>query len=183
MYYRVSALTKDWCRAFFDEKAEFAEDAIRIVKEKYGIKEGVDDIVRIDADEISIENLIEDEKRQLIGDLTTEYLFLKGARDTMTAKEYGKAYQDIEFNEENYWKMIRAVRRYYRIRNMVLKRCDISKMSACELLDAIKKLWEIEEDLRTSRSGPAEKRYGAHDDQLESVALLKGDYMLNLSRK
>ena len=45
------------------------------------------------------------------------------------------------------------------------------------------KLWETEEDLRTSRSGPAEKRYGAHDDPLESAALLKRDYMLNLSRK
>ena len=145
-FYRVSALTKDWCRAFFDEKAESPEDAIRIVKEKYGIKEGVDDIVRIDADEISLENLIEDEKRQLIGDLTTEYLFLKGARDTMSVREYGKAYQEIETDEEKYWKMIRAVRRYYRIREMVLKRCDLSKMSACELLDAIKELWEIEEE-------------------------------------
>ena len=45
------------------------------------------------------------------------------------------------------------------------------------------KLWESEEDLRTSRSGPAEKRYGAHDDPLESAALVKRDYMLNLSRK
>ena len=45
------------------------------------------------------------------------------------------------------------------------------------------KLWESEEDLRTSRSGAAERRYGAHDDPLESVALLKRDYMLNLSRK
>ena len=45
------------------------------------------------------------------------------------------------------------------------------------------KLWESEEDLRTSRSGPAEKRYGAHDDPLESAALIKRDYMLNLSRK
>ena len=45
------------------------------------------------------------------------------------------------------------------------------------------KLWESEEDLRTSRSGAAEKPYGAHDDPLESVALLKRDYMLNLSRK
>ena len=45
------------------------------------------------------------------------------------------------------------------------------------------KLWESEEDLRTSRSGRAENRYGAHDDPLESVALLKRDYMLNLSRK
>ena len=45
------------------------------------------------------------------------------------------------------------------------------------------KLWESEEDLRTSRSGPAENRYGAHDDPLESAELLKRDYMLNLSRK
>ena len=45
------------------------------------------------------------------------------------------------------------------------------------------KLWESEEDLRTSRSGPAENRYGAHDDPLESAALLKRDYMLNLSRR
>jgi hypothetical protein len=45
------------------------------------------------------------------------------------------------------------------------------------------KLWESEEDLRTSRSGPAEKPYGAHEDQMESVALLKRDYMINLSRK
>jgi len=45
------------------------------------------------------------------------------------------------------------------------------------------KLWESEEDLRTSLSGHAEKPYGAHDDPLESAALLKRDYMLNLSRK
>ena len=45
------------------------------------------------------------------------------------------------------------------------------------------KLWESEEDLRTSRSGVSEKPYGAHTDPQESVDLLKRDYMLNLSRK
>ena len=45
------------------------------------------------------------------------------------------------------------------------------------------KLWETEDDLRTSASGRRERAAGAHDDPAESIALLKRDYMLNLSRR
>ena len=45
------------------------------------------------------------------------------------------------------------------------------------------KLWETEGDLRTSLSGQRQHGAGAHDDPAESIALVKRDYMLNLSRK
>ena len=45
------------------------------------------------------------------------------------------------------------------------------------------KLWETEGDLRTSLSGKRQFGAGAHDDPAESIALLKRDYMLSLSRR
>lgn len=45
------------------------------------------------------------------------------------------------------------------------------------------KLWESEEDLRTSRSGASQKPYGAHDDPVESTDLIKRDYIMNLARR
>ena len=82
----------------------------------------------------------------LFNEFLSEYLFLKYDQTNLTNRESTDVIREIESDEEKYWKMMKAVRRYYWIRKMVLKKCDISKMSACELLNTIKGLWEIEDE-------------------------------------
>lgn len=144
MHFKAMWLEPDYCRGWYYLDAESEQEAYD--KMEALLKEDNTEYEQLRVVQMSLDELIEEEvqdaKRKVLG----AYIRLKYDMDRLTVREYADIVKNLESDEEKYYQMFRDMAKYHRTCELVIKVCDLTKMTAQEMQDAIKRLWEIDKE-------------------------------------
>ena len=150
MHYRVSWNTVDFMHQQVDVEASSAEEAKKVALECYAAFQDEIDKRTITVKMISVDDLINESQQLKYGEMVEEFIDIKYDREKLSIREYSdidkQIDKDNEADEENYLKILQSIRRYYRLRKLLLRKYDMGKYTVEEFLKTLKELWEIEDE-------------------------------------
>ena len=150
MHYRVSWNTVDFMNQQVDVEASSAEEAKKVALERYAAFQDEIDKRTIMVKMISVDDLINEAQHLKYGEIIEEFIDIKYDREKLSIREYSdidkQIDKDNEADEENYLKILQSIRRYYRLRKLLLRKYDMGKYTVEEFLKTLKELWEIEDE-------------------------------------
>ena len=145
MHFRVSWVIisegTEWTYIDAETDKEALMQAIMMLEEdNLTFEESSIKVETVTANEL-IDEIIETAKAQMF-DL---FIGLHYNKDDTTIREYANIKKKFEHDKEFRLQVYRDVQRYHRTWKMVRKYCDTDKMTASEMIEAVNRLWEIDD--------------------------------------
>ena len=132
-------------------EADSLERAREILLSKECPYNSVDyDECRVYINEVPIATLLEEAKCSLISRVESTYIDVR--RPTMTVREYNQIHRDIEQSADLQYRALRYMRAVFAHESAMKRNLDLTKMTAEEYIETLKKLPAIEDHTEWERS-------------------------------